>query len=75
MVNVEFLGGKNDIFRLLANVIPSSKMKITDEIKKDIEIFIEKIKEDKPDLKNLRLGDTSFEELMEIITNIYMKTV
>jgi hypothetical protein len=66
---------KNDIFRLLANVIPSSKMKITDEIKKDIEIFIEKIKEDKPDLKNLRLGDTSFEELMEIITNIYMKTV
>lgn len=65
---------KNDVFRLLANVTPSSRMEIAEEIEDDIRLFIERINKDRPDLKNLGLGNTSFDELMEILVNIYLRT-
>ncbi|MTI46824.1 MAG: nucleotidyl transferase AbiEii/AbiGii toxin family protein [Firmicutes bacterium] len=65
---------KNDVFRLLANVTPSSRVEIAEEIEEDIKQFIEMINEDRPDLKNLRLSNTTFDELIEILENIYLKT-
>ncbi len=62
---------KNDIFRLLANVDPSSRLEIAEEIEYDIRQFTEMINEDRPDLKNLGLSNTSFDELMGILENIY----
>lgn len=64
----------NDVFRLLANVTPSSRMEIAEEIEGDIRQFVEMINEDRPDLKNLGLRNSSFDELMEILENIYLKT-
>ncbi len=46
---------KNDIFRLLSNVVPSSKVETAGEIQKDIIEFTELILKDKPDLKNLEI--------------------
>ena len=63
---------KNDVFRLLANVTPSSRVETTEEIKNDIIQFIELIEEDKPDVKNLGIKGTNFNELMEILENIYL---
>lgn len=64
---------KNDVFRLLANVIPSSRVEIVEEIEKDIRLFIEKIDKDRPDLKNLGIKNTSFDELIEILESIYFR--
>jgi hypothetical protein len=64
---------KNDIFRLLANVTPSNKVEIPNEIKKDISLFMELIREDKPDLQNLGIRGTSFDELIEILNNIFLR--
>jgi hypothetical protein len=62
---------KNDIFRLLANVDPSSKVEIDKDINKDIRIFVNHIDLDRPDLKNLGIKDTGFEEMMELLLSIY----
>lgn len=65
---------KNDVFRLLANVVPSSKVEVDEAIKEDIGLFIEKIDKDRPDLKNLKIKGTSFNEMMELLESIYLKT-
>lgn len=63
---------KNDVFRLLANVSPTSRIEPSIEIRKDIIQFIEQIKEDKPDLKNLGIRGTSFDEMLEILGDIFL---
>jgi len=63
---------KNDIFRLLANVIPASRVEISMEIQNDVSRFIERIAEDNPDLKSLGIKGTSFDEYMEILKNVYV---
>jgi hypothetical protein len=65
---------KNDIFRLLANVTPSTRVETAGEIKKDIKQFIELINKDKPDLKNLEIKSASFEELIKLIDNIFLQS-
>jgi hypothetical protein len=63
---------KNDIFRLLANVSPSSRIRPAEEIQNDVIQFIEQIKEDKPDLKNLGIRGTSLDEMLEILGDIFL---
>lgn len=63
---------KNDVFRLLANVIPSNKIEVADIIQKDITLFIKKVAEDKPQLKNLDIRGTTTEGLLEILRNIFV---
>lgn len=63
---------KNDIFRLLINVLPSRRVRVVDEINADINRFLEKIMDDKPDLKNLGIRTVSFEELVQRIRNLYV---
>jgi hypothetical protein len=62
---------KNDIFRLLANVIPARGVEISMEIQNDVSQFIERIAEDKPDLRSLGVKGTSFEDYMEILKNVF----
>lgn len=63
---------KNDVFRLLANVSLTSRIKSSQEIQNDVVKFIEQIKEDKPDLKNLGIKKTSFDEMLEILGDIFL---
>lgn len=63
---------KNDIFRLLAYVYPTSRIECTNDIQNDVIQFIQQIKEDKPDLKNLRIKNTSFEEMLKILEGIFL---
>jgi len=63
---------KNDVFRLLANVSPTSRIESTGEIQNDVIQFIEQIKEDKPDLKNLGIRGTNFDEMLEILGDIFL---
>ena len=63
---------KNDVFRLLANVTPSSRIETAKEIQNDVVRFIELINEDKPDLKNLKIRDTTFDELLLILRSIFL---
>lgn len=65
---------KNDIFRLLANVSPSVKVEVSEEIGKDLARFMEKINLDRPDLNKLGVRGTSFEEQIELLGNIYFVT-
>lgn len=63
---------KNDVFRLLANVSPTSRIEPSIEIQNDVIQFIEQIKEDKLDLKNLGIRSTSFEDMLEILGDIFL---
>lgn len=63
---------KNDIFRLLINVLPSSKMEVSEEIKEDISLFLNLIDNDRPDLKNLGIRGTNFDDIIELLVNIYL---
>lgn len=62
---------KNDVFRLLANVSFRSRIESSIEIQHDVQLFIEQIKEDKPDLKNLGIRGTGLDEFLEILRNIF----
>jgi hypothetical protein len=64
---------KNDVFRLLANVSPASRVEIAEEIRKDIVQFMGKIKEDKPDLLNLGIKDVSLDELLIILRDVFLE--
>lgn len=63
---------KNDVFRLLANVSPTGRIEAAEEIQNDVIQFIELIKEDKPDLKNLGIRATSFDAMLEILGDIFL---
>jgi len=63
---------KNDVFRLLANVSPTSKIETAEEIQNDIIQFIGKIREDQPDLKDLGIRGTSLDEMLGILGDIYL---
>lgn len=64
---------KNDVFRLLANVSPTSRVETAEEIQNDIMQFIGKIREDQPDLKELGIRGTSLDEMLGILGDIFME--
>lgn len=63
---------KNDVFRLLVNVDPSSRVKLSKNIQKDVNKFSEKILDDIPDLKNLGITRTSLNEMLDLISAVYL---
>jgi hypothetical protein len=65
---------KNDVFRLLVNVSPTVRIETPEEIQSDIVQFIEKIREDQPDLKNLGVRGTSLDEMLKILKDIFFGT-
>ncbi|MCB2291443.1 hypothetical protein LGK97_17085 [Clostridium sp. CS001] len=62
---------KNDIFRLVINISPFSKVSVSDEIQNDITIFLKKITEEKVDLKNLGIRAVSIEGILDRIKKTY----
>jgi hypothetical protein len=62
---------KNDVFRLLINISPLSRVIVGDAIMEDINRFLEKITEDEPDLVNLGIRRFTLEELLARIKEIY----
>lgn len=64
---------KNDVFRLLANVSPERCIELSLDIQNDVIQFIGQIREDKPDLKNLDIRNTSFDEMLEILEDIFLR--
>ena len=66
---------KNDVFWLLANVAPTSRIEPSRDIQNDAIQFIEQIKEDKPDLKNLGIKGTSLDEMLDILGDIFLPGV
>lgn len=63
---------KNDIFRLLINVSPTSRIETPRNIQNDVNLFLDQIKEDKPDLKNLGIRGASLNELLDILRAIFL---
>ncbi len=63
---------KNDIFRLLINILPSKRIKVENEINKDISRFLEKIMSDQPDLRNIGIRKVALEELLDRIRILYI---
>ncbi len=59
---------------MLANVTPSNRVEIAEEIQDDIKRFIELINDDRPDLKNLGVSNATFDELMGILEDTYLRT-
>lgn len=62
---------KNDIFRLLVNISPSITIQISEEISNDVNRFIDKISDEKVDLKNLGIRTVSIEQLLDRIRKLY----
>lgn len=65
---------KNDIFRLLINISPLSRIEVEVEINKDIDRFLEKIMDEQPDLKNIGIRGITLEELLDKIRELYIST-
>ncbi len=62
---------KNDVFRLLAVILPGDSAVISQDIQADIRQFIEMIHDDKPDLKNLGIKNASLDEMLVLLQSIY----
>ncbi|MDY0235299.1 MAG: hypothetical protein RBR71_04695 [Gudongella sp.] len=63
---------KNDVFRLLANVTPSIRIEIAEEIQNDIIHFIKQMNEEKPVIENLGIRNSSLAELLKILGDIFL---
>lgn len=63
---------KNDVFRLLANVLPTSKVETHEEIRQDIKEFIKEVDQDRPDLKSIGIRNTNFDEMIELLKNVFI---
>lgn len=62
---------KNDVFRLLTNVIQTKRLKLNDNVKNDVILFIEKVKEDKPDLMNLGIM-ANFDKMIQLLQIVFL---
>lgn len=62
---------KNDIIRLSANIHPSMVIEVDEQIKKDVNHFIEIIGQEKIDMKNLGIKAVTYTEVLEKISTVY----
>jgi len=62
---------KNDILRLSASFEKDTHLSVSGQVKADAELFLEKIKNDSVDLKNLDIRNITYEELLGIIVSCY----
>jgi hypothetical protein len=63
---------KNDIFRLFQVIEPDKRVSLPDVIKGDMQSFLEAVIADPPPtLKPFGLGNTKFDEIVELIRTIY----
>jgi hypothetical protein len=63
---------KNDVFRLFQVIEPDKRIALPEVIKDDMQRFMEAVTADPPPtLKPFGLGGTKFEEIVELLGNIY----
>lgn len=62
---------KNDILRLSASFEKDSHLNVSGQVKADAEFFLEKIKDDPVNLKNLDIRNVTYEEVLEVIRLCY----
>jgi hypothetical protein len=65
---------KNDVFRLYQILNPEMRIELPKSIEIDLRVFQEKVKEDPPDLKNLKIQSTSLDEIFNNLSKIYNLT-
>ena len=65
---------RNDIFRLLASVVPSSRVETASEILADISDFITLVEQDKPDLKSLGFNTMTLNDFLALLKNVFLET-
>ncbi len=63
---------RHDVFRLLANVMPSKRIDIPKTIQEDVKEFIEKTQAEPIDLKNIGMKETNFYELIGIMKILFL---
>ena len=62
---------KNDIIRLGASIEKGQQLQISGRVREDVEIFMDKVKNEPIDLKNLNLRNVTFDEVMNSIKECY----
>lgn len=63
---------KNDVFRLFQIIEPDKRVDLPDAIQSDMQRFMEAVIADPPQsLRPFGLGNTKFEEIIEMLRNIY----
>ena len=62
---------KNDIMRLGASIEKGQQLQISGRVREDVEIFMDKVKNEPIDLKNLNLRNVTFDEVMNSIKECY----
>ena len=62
---------KNDIFRLSMLLSPEQKIKTSDEIKEDLLLFIQSIRSEDIDLKQLGIRGTNKNYILDLLCRIY----
>ena len=67
-----FIGGTAcDIMRLGASIEKGQQLQISGRVREDVEIFMDKVKNEPIDLKNLNLRNVTFDEVMNSIKECY----
>lgn len=64
---------KNDLFRLLHNVIPGTRKAVVLEIRKDIGVLLEELPWEKPNLKSLGIREPGPEEMLILMKGMKEK--
>ncbi|HEX2866581.1 MAG TPA: hypothetical protein VHO03_06045 [Ignavibacteriales bacterium] len=62
---------RRDVFRLLNILTPGTRVELPQLIADDMNVFIEKMKQDPPDLKNLKLGKKTIPERLSDLREVY----
>jgi hypothetical protein len=63
---------KNDIFRLLVNVVPSQRIHVSETVKNDVLQFAQQVSKEKTELKDLGIRNSSVEDLLKLLTDIFL---
>ena len=62
---------KNDIFRLSILLIPTNQLILSDEIRKDMKNFLEAMKHEEINLKQLGYFNQDKQSILELLSNFY----
>ena len=63
---------RNDIFRLAVNIDSEVHIPISENVEETLKLFIEDVKQNSIDLKNIGIKNTSVEEVLQIMEKCYI---
>lgn len=64
---------KNDIVKLATLLTGTESCELPDLVRQDIVLFIEKLQNEPVNLKNLRISGIEFEEILAVLSQVYLK--